>query len=90
MAKITLKALKIFYFCILLMVASHLYHPYYYAIIPMDLASKIAEHFNGHAFPEETDDVYFYINFFITIFGTIIFYITTTELITFLWKKRRS
>jgi len=90
MAKIALKALKIFYFCILLMTVTHLYHPYYYSIISLNSASKISEYFNGHAFPEETDDVYFYINFFITISGTIIFYIATTELISFLWKKRRS
>ncbi len=62
------RLLKTFIFFFVVFVIGRLSSPYYYDVISVNTANDISEFIHGNIYAEEVDNIYFYINFLITIY----------------------
>ncbi len=83
------KTLKVFIFVFIFFLIGRLSSPYYYDVVSIDFANAISYFIYGNVYAEEVDNIYFYINFSITISLSVLVYYCFIRIIKFILKKRR-
>lgn len=81
------RALKILTFVFVIFLVGRLSSPYYYDVVSLDFANSISDFIYGNIYAEEVDNIYFYINFPITILLSVLVYYCFIKTIEFILKK---
>lgn len=82
------KTLKVFVFVFIVFLIGRLSSHYYYDVVSIDFANAISYFIYGNVYAEEVDNIYFYINFSITISLSVLV-CCCIKIIKFILKKRR-
>lgn len=83
------RLLKVFIFFFIVFVIGRLSSPYYYDVINLNTANDISEFIHGNIYAEEVDNIYFYINFLITIFISLFICFCLSKFFSLIIKKWR-
>lgn len=83
------RALKVFVFLLISFSVGRLSSPYYYNVININSANAISDFIYGNVYAEDVDDVYFYINFIITILLSLFVYFCLAKVMVIILNKWR-
>ncbi|MBK0031195.1 hypothetical protein IBT47_02760 [Erwinia sp. S43] len=82
------RIVKIAIFIITLVIVGRLSSPYFYDIVSLKTADKISALINDSSSAEDIDNVYFYLNFLLTMTLTIPLYLFLTKAFSTICKQR--
>lgn len=90
MAILARRMIKTLVFIVILFITGRLSAPYYYDVISIDAANNLSNFINGNVYAEEVDDVYFYVNFSITLLLSLLLYLLLSKVVIYIFRLVRN
>ncbi len=90
MAILARRMIKTLVFIVILFITGRLSAPYYYDVISIDAANNLSNIINGNVYAEEVDDIYFYVNFSITLLLSLLLYLLLSKVVIYIFRLVRN